>query len=427
MNRQPALARLGLHYAWIVAAVMCLMIIIAAGIRATSSVLILPLERDFGWTRDVISFALAMSIALYGLTGPFAAALTLRIGVARTLTLALVLLALGTGLSLFMTLSWHLVATWGVMVGLGAGIAALPLATTIVNRWFVSHRGLVTGLLTAAMAAGQLIFLPSLAGVAEWGGWRPIVWIVVALCVAMVLMTALLREYPADIGVAPLGGDRVVPPPPPSTANPIVAALKMLYEVRAHRDFWLLGASFFVCGLSTSGLVATHFIPYCFDNGIPETRGAALLAFIGIFNVVGTTMSGWLTDRWDSRWLLFWYYGLRGISLLFLPFSGFNAFTLTIFAVFYGLDWIATVPPTVRLSADLFGKEKAPVIFGWLMAIHQIGGAVAAFVAGYMRVALESYMQSFVLSGIACVITAGYVLLISRANAAPGTPRPATA
>jgi predicted MFS family arabinose efflux permease len=195
----------------------------------------------------------------------------------------------------------------------------------------------------------------------------------------------------------------------------VVAALTMLYEVRASRPFWLLAATFFVCGLSTSGLVATHFIPYCFDNGIPETRGAALLAFIGIFNVIGTTLSGWLTDRYDSRWLLFWYYGLRGLSLICLPFTGFDAMSLTLFSIFYGLDWIATVPPTVRLSADLFGKERAAVVFGWLLAIHQVGGALAAFGAGYMRVALETYLQAFILSGIACLAAALIALAISRA------------
>lgn len=416
-----------LHYAWIVAAVVFAMLLVAAGIRAAIGVLILPLEEEFGWSRATISSAAALSIFFYGFVGPFAAAAVLRFGIVRTLLAALFLLALGTMASLAMTRPWQLVVTWGLMLGVGAGVVSLPLATAIVNRWFLRHRGLVVGLLTAAMAAGQLIFLPSLALLAEQGGWRPVALAVTICSAAVALAAFLLREYPADIGLAPLGGDRIEPPPPPSRANPLRAAIGVLYDVRGSRDFWLLGGTFFVCGLSTSGLVATHFIAYCFDNGIPETRGAALLAFIGIFNILGTTLSGWLTDRFDSRWLLFWYYGLRGLSLACLPFSGFDAVSLTIFAVFYGLDWIATVPPTVRLAGDAFGKERAAVVFGWLLAMHQVGGAIAAFGAGFMRAALETYLQAFLISGIACLVAAGMALAIRRAGSTPAAPAPAVA
>ncbi len=417
----------GLHYAWVIAAVAFCMLLVATGIRAATSVLILPLERDFGWTRSTISGAIAVAIFLTGFTGPFAAALTQNLGIKRTLIGAMVLLALATSASLFMTQPWQLVLSWGVLVGIGAGTASLPLGTAIVNRWFVSHRGLVIGLLTASMAAGQLVFLPSFAYLAEQGGWRPVVGAVAIAATLMGVLALLLREYPADIGVAPLGGERVEPPPAPSMVNPIRAAVGALYELRGRREFWMLAATFFVCGLSTSGLVATHFIAYCFDNGIPETRGATLLAFIGIFNVIGTTLSGWLTDRYDSRWLLFWYYALRGISLLCLPFTSFDAVSLTFFAVFYGLDWIATVPPTVRLASDLFGKAKAPIIFGWLMAMHQIGGALAAFGAGFLRTALETYLQAFMVSGVACLIAAVIALSIKHARQTPPTPVAAVA
>jgi len=416
-----------LHYAWVVAGIAFFMLLVAAGVRSATGVLILPLEKEFGWTRATISAAAALSIFLYGFTGPFAAAATQNFGIKRTLLAALGLLALATFLSLFMTQPWQLMITWGVMVGIGAGTASLPLGTAIVNRWFVSHRGLVIGLLTSSMAAGQLIFLPSLAYLAEHGGWRPVA-VAVSICAAVIAAaTLLLREYPADIGRAPLGGTQIETPPPLSRANPILTAVQALVDVRGSRAFWLLAGTFFVCGLSTSGLVATHFIAYCFDNGISETRGASLLAFIGIFNVIGTTLSGWLTDRYDSRWLLFWYYGLRGISLIFLPFSSFDAMSLTIFAVFYGLDWIATVPPTVRLAADLFGKQKAAIIFGWLLAIHQIGGAIAAFGAGFMRTALESYLQAFIVSGVACLVAAMLALMIQRARRTPAAPVPAAA
>lgn len=416
-----------LHYAWIVAGIAFLMLLVAAGVRAAIGVLILPLEKDFGWTRATVSTAAALSIFLYGFTGPFAAAMTQNYGIKRTLLGAMALLTTATAASLMMTQPWQLMITWGVMVGIGAGTAALPLGTAIVNRWFVAHKGLVIGLLTSSMAAGQLVFLPSLAYLAEQGGWRPVA-MTVAACSALVALAVLaLREFPADIGRPPLGGTRIEPPPPRTGTNPIMTAIQALIDVRASRAFWLLAGTFFVCGLSTSGLVATHFIAYCFDNGIPETRGAGLLAFIGIFNVIGTTLSGWLTDRYDSRWLLFWYYGLRGISLIFLPFSGFDAVSLTIFAVFYGLDWIATVPPTVRLAGDLFGKERAAIVFGWLLAIHQVGGALAAFGAGYMRTALETYLQAFLISGIACLVAAAMALAIDRARRSPPAPVAAAA
>jgi MFS family permease len=416
-----------IHYAWVIAAIAFAMLLVSAGIRGTIGVLILPLEQEFGWSRATISMAAALSIFFYGFTGPFAAAAVQNFGIVRTLLAALFLMALATAASLAMTHPWELMLTWGVMMGIGAGVVSLPLGTAIVNRWFVSHRGLVVGLLTAAMAAGQLVFLPSLAFLSEQGGWRPVA-LAVTICSGVVALAAVfLREHPADKGLPPLGGTRIETPPPPSRINPLVAAVTVLAEVRASRAFWLLAATFFVCGLSTSGLVATHFIPYCFDNGIPETRGAALLAFIGVFNIIGTTLSGWLTDRFDSRWLLFWYYGLRGLSLICLPFSGFDAVSLTIFSVFYGLDWIATVPPTVRLAGDIFGKERAAVVFGWLLAIHQVGGAIAAFGAGYMRTALETYLQSFIISGVACLAAAVLAILIQQAHRAPPTPATAAA
>lgn len=416
-----------IHYAWVIAAIAFAMLLVSAGIRGTIGVLILPLEQEFGWSRATISMAAALSIFFYGFTGPFAAAAVQNFGIVRTLLAALFLMALATAASLAMTHPWELMLTWGVMMGIGAGVVSLPLGTAIVNRWFVSHRGLVVGLLTAAMAAGQLVFLPSLAFLSEQGGWRPVA-LAVTICSGVVALAAVfLREHPADKGLPPLGGTRIETPPPPSRINPLVAAVTVLAQVRASRPFWLLAATFFVCGLSTSGLVATHFIPYCFDNGIPETRGAALLAFIGIFNIIGTTLSGWLTDRFDSRWLLFWYYGLRGLSLICLPFSGFDAVSLTIFSVFYGLDWIATVPPTVRLAGDIFGKERAAVVFGWLLAVHQVGGAIAAFGAGYMRTALETYLQSFIISGVACLAAAVLAILIQQAHRAPPTPATAAA
>jgi sugar phosphate permease len=338
-----------------------------------------------------------------------------RIGIRRTVALALALMSATIAASTLIQSPWQLILTWGFMIGLGSGTVALVLGAAVVNRWFVERRGLVMGLLTASTATGQLVFLPMLASVAQSSGWTSVAWIVAAAVAGMVpIAWLLLRDNPQDVGLQPYGADANAPAAAPSHANPIVVALSVLARVSRSRDFWLLFLSFFVCGLSTNGLIGTHLIAACFDQGIPEVRAASLLAMMGIFDLIGTTLSGWLSDRYDSRWLLFWYYGLRGLSLVFLPYSDFTFYGLTLFAVFYGLDWIATVPPTVRLVNDLFGKRDAPVIFGWILTGHQIGAAVAATAAGTLRTELGSYLEAFVIAGIACVLTAFMVLLIGR-------------
>jgi sugar phosphate permease len=408
------------HYGWIIAAVIFLALLAAAGVRATPSVLIVPLEQTFGWTRATISLAISINIFLYGLMGPFAAALMQRIGIRRTVAAALALMAATVATSTFITAPWQLIATWGFLIGLTSGTVALVLGAAVVNRWFVTHRGLVMGILTASTATGQLVFLPMLASVSQTSGWQSVAWITACVAAAMVpLVLIFVRDNPADVGLRAYGADAGTPPPAQSTANPIVVAFAVLGRASRSRDFWLLFLSFFVCGLSTNGLIGTHLIAACFDQGIPEVRAASLLAMMGIFDLIGTTLSGWLSDRYDNRWLLFWYYGLRGASLVFLPYSDFTFYGLTLFAVFYGLDWIATVPPTVRLINDIFGKQDAPVIFGWVLAGHQIGAAVAATGAGTLRTELGSYLEAFVIAGIACMITALMVLWIGRKSARP--------
>jgi predicted MFS family arabinose efflux permease len=418
--------RLPFHYAWVVAALTFLTLLAAAGVRATPAVLIVPLERGFGWDRGVISLAIAVNIALYGLIGPFAAALMQQIGIRRTVLLALLLLVASIGASAFMTERWQLLLSWGVAVGLGSGVTALVLGATIVNRWFDRHQGLVMGIITASTATGQLVFLPMLATVAERHGWRPAVWIVAGVAAAMIPVVALLLpEAPAGLGVRPFGAGGEAPEPATARANPIVAALATLGRVSRAPAFWLLVASFFVCGASTNGLIGTHLISYCMDHGIGEVQGASLLAVMGVFDLIGTTLSGWLSDRFDNRWLLFWYYGLRGLSLLYLPYSGFSLYGLSIFAVFYGLDWIATVPPTVRLIAKIFGKADTPVIFGWVLAGHQLGAAAIAFEAGLLRFALGSYYVPVLISGALCVVTALFVLRIGEKGEGRLEPQPA--
>lgn len=403
------------HYAWVVLGVTFLALLAGAGIRATPSVLIVPLEQEFGWSRSTISFAISINIFLYGLMGPFAGGLMQRLGVRRTTIGALALLAVGVALATQVTRPWQLVLIWGVMVGSGSGMVALVLGATVVNRWFTTRRGLAMGLLTASTATGQLVFLPLLATVIKQHGWRAATLVVAAAAaLAIPLVALLLRERPADVGLPPLGAAAIAPAPGPGP-NPARVALAALGEGARSRDFWLLTATFFICGASTNGLIGTHLIPAAHDHGIPEVRAAGLLAVMGVFDLIGTTGAGWLSDRWSSRGLLGWYYGLRGLSLFFLPFAlGGSRTGLWVFAVWYGLDWIATVPPTLRLATDAFGAEQAPIIFGWIGAGHQVGAALTAFGAGWIRTTQGDYRLAFWGSGALCLLAAVLALQVGR-------------
>jgi sugar phosphate permease len=413
-----------IHYAWVVVAVTFVLLLTAAGVRATPSVLIVPLEEAFGWSRATISFAVAINIFLYGLMGPFAAALMQSLGIRRSIFIAMAVVALSVAASTLMTQAWQLMLLWGLMVGMGVGVVAMVLGATIVSRWFSTNRGLAMGILAASTASGQLVFLPLLAMLAGSIGWQAVTIVVAVAAAALIPLAALLLpERPASVGLRPYGATGAEPEPAPA-GNPILVALRVLRRCSSSKDFWLLFGSFFVCGLSTNGLIGTHLIAACIDNGIAEVSAAGLLAMMGIFDIAGTTGSGWLSDRYDNRRLLCMYYGLRGLSLIYLPYSGYSLYGLSLFAVFYGLDWLATVPPTLRLTTDIFGKAEAPIVFGWILTGHQIGAAVAAFGAGYLRTSLETYLQAFVLAGIACVLTAVLVLWIGRnrdedAQAAP--------
>jgi MFS family permease len=414
----PALfARLAagrVHYAWIVVALMFVTILASVGVRATPGVLIVPLQQAFGWNAAVISGAISLNILLFGLVGPFAAGMIQTIGLKQTILASMALLVLGAGLSAFITNIWELYLTWGVLVGLGSGAGMVGLATAIANRWFTQRRGLVVGLLTASNASGQLVFLPLLASLVVSHGWSSAPFVVALTILALMpVVMVLLPESPAAIGLAPFGSTEVTPIAPPA-GNPFMIAIEGLMRGVRSLDFWLLFVSFAVCGFSTNGLVATHLIPFCIDHGIPEVSAASLLAAMGIFDLIGTTLSGYLTDRFNSRILLFWYYGLRGLSLAILPFTDFSVMALSIFAIFYGLDWVATVPPTVTLTNEVFGKKNAPVMVSWIVAGHQIGGALAAFGAGETRYLVGSYVPAFLASGLACMMAAILVLRIAR-------------
>lgn len=416
-----------LHYGWIAAGLTFVTLLVAAGIRSAPGVMMVPLETEFGWSRATISAAVSVNLVLYGLMAPFAAAVMDRIGLRRTMALALGVLALGVTATTAMSAPWHMVLLWGVVVGGGSGTIALVLGATVVSRWFDAYRGTVMGVLSAATATGQLVFLPQMAMAVESFGWRAAVLLIAgAAAILMPVIWIFMRDRPAEMGLWPVGATHA-PPPAIRAGNPAVAAIMALKDGMRSRDFWLLAGTFFVCGLSTNGLIGTHLIPACFDHGIPEVKAAGLLAAMGIFDMVGTTLSGWLSDRWDSRKLLFWYYGLRGISLIFLDWAfGPDVFGLWLFAVFYGLDWIATVPPTVKLTAQAFGRERAGVMFGWIFAAHQLGAATAAFLAGWIRTDLGDYWLAFVCAGLACLAAAAMSLMVGRKGGMAPVPVPVT-
>jgi len=403
----------GQRYAFVVVGVIFLCLLVAAGLRSSMSVMMVPLEDAFGWRRDTISFAAAIGIFIYGLVGPFSAALMDRIGLRRTLLGALVLMSLATALSLMMTQSWQLVATWGVMSGIGSGAVATVLGATIVNRWFKTNRGLMMGLMSASAATGLLVFLPLLAMLAQQGGWKPVAIAVSIATAALVpLVWLLVPERPSAIGRWRYGADGLEPQAAAATGNFLTTTLKTFRDAAGRRVFWYLFATFFICGFTTNGLVGTHLIAFCGDMGIPEVQAAGLLALMGIFDLIGTTLSGWLTDRFDPRKLLAVYYGVRGLSLFYLPYSGFSVASLAIFAVLYGLDWIATVPPTLRLSNEAFGDRSGPLVFGWVVAGHQVGAAAAAFFGGAMREVQGDYALAFMIAGMTGIMAAAISLLI---------------
>ncbi len=402
------------HRAWSVAAVTFVTIIGAAAFASLPGLLIEPLHEEFDWSRGTIGFAVSVNLALYGLTAPFAAALMDRFGIRRVVAVALSVIALGSLLTVWMTAAWQLVLYWGILVGLGSGSMALAFAATVTNRWFTARRGLVTGILTAAGASGQLVFLPLLSWLVEHHGWRPAsVTVALAALAVVPFVWLLLRDHPADVGLAPYGGEYAEKPAPVTGAAR--RALTVLSKAARTGPFWLLAGTFAICGASTNGLVKTHFVPAAHDHGMPVTAAAGLLAVIGVFDVVGTIASGWFTDRFEARRLLAVYYALRGVSLLFLPMLLAPSVhpPMLFFIVFYGLDWVATVPPTIALCREHYGEDSA-IVFGWVLASHQIGAAAIAFAGGVARDVFGTYDPVWYASGALCAAAALMALVIRR-------------
>ncbi|WP_444634281.1 MFS transporter [Cupriavidus oxalaticus] len=416
------LDRRGIHYAWLVAALTFLVMLTTSAALGLPGAFLSPLAREMGWNTDEISSILAFRFVLFGLMAPFSAILMERFGVRNVVCAALALIAGGMALATVSTELWQLFVAWGLMLGVGSGLTALVLAAVVANRWFSARRGLVIGLLTASSATGQLAFLPVAAWLIEQMGWRVAVLPVLAACALLaVLVLGLMRNRPADVGLAAFGevpaAAPVTPPAPPAPLT-LRGPFVVLRDAARTQAFWVLAGTFFICGLSTNGLIQTHFIALCGDFGMGPVPAASALAMMGAFDFVGTILSGWLSDRYDSRKLLFWYYALRGLSLFWLPHSTFTLYGLSIFAMFYGLDWIATVPPTVKLAATTFGRERAPMVFGWIFAAHQIGAAVAAFGAGMTRTLLLTYTPALYAAGAACLVAALLALMVSRKRAA---------
>ena len=413
-----------IHPAWWVAAVAFLTAIGAAGFRSTPGVLIEPLHDEFGWPLGLIGTAVSVNLVLFGLTAPFSAALMERLGVRRVVAVALVLVSLGSLLPIWMTSPWPLILSGGVLVGLGTGTMSMSLVATVTGRWFVKRRGLVTGVLTAAGATGQLALLPLLAWLAQNHGWRSAAIATAAVSVAVVpVVLWRFHSHPSDLGVSAYGAPQgtLIGPRSSPLGNPGLSAIRTLREASRHGVFWLLVGSFAVCGMSTNGLVGTHFIPAAHDHGMPMTTAASLLALVGVFDIVGTIFSGWLTDRVDSRALLGWYYLLRGLSLFALPslFAASPHPSMLVFVLFYGLDWVATVPPTVALCRELFG-EQGTLVFGWVFAGHQVGAGIAASVAGVLRTSLGDYDAAWLGAGALCLLAAG--LSVAVRPALPSRP-----
>jgi MFS family permease len=403
----PWLNRRGIHYGWVMVALTFLTTICSSAAVSLTGVLLVPMTQEFGWTKGDVSGATGLLFVMFAGTAPFGGALILKYGLRRMVVIAATMVMAALFIVTQASARWHVFIGFGLLLGIAAGLGAMALNATIANRWFTQRRGLAMGILTASFAAGQLSFMPTAAWLASTYGWRMAVWPAIigsAICAGLNMLLA--RDWPADVGLAPYGETEVRRPPVASAASAVGLSLQVLREAAVTRVFWVLAGTFFICGLSTAGVVSTHFIPFCGDNGIAPVAAASYLAMMGIFNFCGTICSGWLSDRFDNRVLLGVYYSFRGLALMWLPFSNFDVVSLSLFAMFFGLDYVSTVPPTVKLTAQHFGPVKAPIVFGWLFAAHQLGGAFSAYTTGVSRDVWASYLPAFLVVGAICLVAA---------------------
>jgi sugar phosphate permease len=409
-----------IHYGWVTAALTFLYVLFSSSALGITAVLIKPMSEQLGLSISELSASQGLRFALFGLAAPFAGGLMLRYGPRRMVAVSGVLSLLGLLLTATMTSRLELWLGFGALLGIAPGLTALQLSAVISSRWFTSHRGLVVGMLNGAVATGTLLFMPLGAWISEHWGWRAaLLPSSVGLFAMLILFVLLTRDRPQELGLAPLGESSMPPIPPRPAANFVLLSFRALRLGSERLVFWVLAATFFICGLSSYGLTQTHFVPFCGDLGFPLVTSASLLALIGVCDLFGTIGSGWLSDRYDNRWLLAIYYGLRGASLVWLVTSNVSIAAMMVFSVIYGLDFIATVPPTVRLTVSTFGRETGPAVFGWVFAAHQLGVGLMALSAGASRDMLGTYGPAFLTAGILCMVAAAAFLLVRRPVAVP--------
>ncbi|HVZ45589.1 MAG TPA: MFS transporter [Ramlibacter sp.] len=401
----PASTRI--HYAWTMLGVAFLYSVFATSSLGVPAVLILPMSRELGWSIGELAAPQGLRLAIFGLCAPLAGGLMLRYGPRRLTAISGVLLLIGLAISITMTTKWQLWLGMGVLLGVAPGITAMQLTAVVPARWFVAHRGLAVGVLGSAVATGTLTFMPLAAWVSEIANWRVALLIpTIGVLVAWLLFLWLARDRPQDIGLDPLGAKEPVPVPAAPTANFVQLSFAALAAGVKTRMFWLLAFTFGVCGLSSFGITQAHLVPFCGDIGVPLGVSAWLLAVIAVFDMIGTIGSGWLCDRYDNRWLLAMYYGLRGVALVWLVFGDVSTLALVTFAVIYGLDFIATVPPTVRLSVQTFGPDVGPAVFAWIFASHHVSAGLMAIATGVSRDLIGSYVPAFLFAGVSCIVAA---------------------
>ena len=402
------------YYGWLVLALSFLTTLTGAGIRSSPTVLIHPLEMEFGWSRAAIASAISLNLLLFGVAAPISGWLLDRFGARRVMLGSLSLLLVGVSATMVMRELWQLFLLWGIVVGLGAGGVGSVLSATVANRWFVARRGLALGILNSASSTGQLIFIPLFMALIVFSGWRTGSFILAVVCLILIPMVFLwMCNDPADLGLEPYGSGK-----PGVSPGGGLAALRgaarssegvSIREAFSSSTFWLLAGSFFICGGTANGLIGTHLIPHSIDHGIPQVTAAATVGVMGGLNFVGTILSGWMIDRVQPRKWLSLIFALRGVSLFILPFvTDFSG--LFIFAVIYGLDWFATVPPTIAITADTFGRQSVGRIYGWIFLSHQIGAALMASGAGAIRVWLGDYQFAFLAGGSIAMVAAGLAL-----------------
>ncbi len=385
-------------YAWVVVGITALVLLVTAGARSAPGAWLIEMERDTGWSRGALSFATSLGLILFGLGGPISGLLMAKFGVRTITALSIVLTALAMWLSSYVQSQLELNLFFGLLSGIGTGLVASVLGATIANRWFLEQRGLVTGIFGASTSAGQLVFYPLLTTLAVSVGWRSSALILAAIVIAVLVpVLFLMRGDPSEVGQRPVGATSDTPMTPPK------ADLGIMSKALRHQDFWLLAITFYICGATSNGLIGQHLIPHAVDHGMAQPVAAGVVALLGAFNFVGTIASGWLTDRYDPRKLLLCYYGFRGISLLFLPYMH-DIVGLSVFAVLFGLDYIATVPPTVMLVAKTFGRHNVGIVYGWVFAAHQMGAAMAAWIGGVARDNFGDYALAFIVAGIIAII-----------------------